>query len=210
MQIGILTSPNQWFEPYAQELAARLGDVPVYSAHESIEGRLDTLFILSYHRLIEIPYLERNQHNLVVHASELPQGKGWAPLFWQVLEGRSEIVFSMIQAQGDVDSGNIVMQRTLSLTGYELNGELRQLQARLTMDMCEAFCHSPTSFLPISQKGEESFYPKRGPSDSELDIDKTLREQFNLLRIVDNETYPAFFDIDGRKYRLSIQRVDPD
>lgn len=41
--------------------------------------------------------------------------------------------------------------------------------------------------------GKESFYPKRSPKDSELDINKSLNEQFNLLRIASNEDFPAFF-----------------
>ena len=30
----------------------------------------------------------------------------------------------------------------------------------------------------------ESFFPRRFPSDSELDITKTISEQFNLLRVL--------------------------
>lgn len=37
------------------------------------------------------------------------------------------------------------------------------------------------------QQGEPSFYPKRGILDSHLDVGRRLIEQFNLLRIVDNE-----------------------
>jgi len=40
--------------------------------------------------------------------------------------------------------------------------------------------------------------------DSELNIDKSLREQFNLLRIRNNEHWPLFFVIDGYKYFLGI------
>ena len=36
-------------------------------------------------------------------------------------------------------------------------------------------------------------------------INKTIKEQFNLLRIVNNQEYPAFFEIDGRKYKLTIE-----
>ena len=52
--------------------------------------------------------------------------------------------------------------------------------------------------------GVESFYPKRNASDSELDINKTIKEQFNILRIVDNNEYPAFFYIDGKKFFLKV------
>jgi len=59
--------------------------------------------------------------------------------------------------------------------------------------------------IPTTQSGVESFYPKRTPKDSNLDINKTIKEQFNLLRIVNNEEFPAFFEIDGHRYALKIE-----
>ena len=56
------------------------------------------------------------------------------------------------------------------------------------------------------QKGKESFYPKFKKEHNELDINKTIKEQFNVLRIVDNEKYPAFFKIDGQEYILKIKK----
>jgi len=42
-------------------------------------------------------------------------------------------------------------------------------------------------------------------NDSRLDIDRSIKEQFNLLRVVGNEEYPAFFEINGHKYLLKIE-----
>jgi hypothetical protein len=40
-----------------------------------------------------------------------------------------------------------------------------------------------------------------------LNLDLTLREQFNLLRVVDNERYPAYFELNGIKYVIKINKV---
>jgi methionyl-tRNA formyltransferase len=206
MKIAILTSKNQWFEIYAHDLAERLGGIPVYTNHRDIKQANDVLFILGYHRIIEQEILNQNKHNIVTHESALPKGKGWSPLFWQVLEGEMEIPFTMFEASSVVDKGDIYFQKNLSLTGYELNEELREKQAQLTIQMCLEFvdnysCHLP----PNKQVGDESFYPKLTLADSELDINKTIKEQFHLLRTVNNQEYPAFFQIDGRKYKLTIE-----
>jgi methionyl-tRNA formyltransferase len=58
----------------------------------------------------------------------------------------------------------------------------------------------------MAQFGEETFYPRRGAIDSELSIDSTIRQQFDLLRTVDNEAYPAFFYHKGNKYILKIEK----
>ena len=45
---------------------------------------------------------------------------------------------------------------------------------------------------------------------NKLDIDKTIRDQFQLLRIVDNEKYPAYFELNGCKYILRINKCKVD
>ncbi len=208
MKVAILTTQNQWFVSYAQKLQEQIS-AEMFFTHEEIEGCYDIVFILSYHRIIPERFLSRHKHNIVVHASDLPCGKGWAPLFWQVLEGKNNIVFSMFEAGSGVDDGDIYMQKTMHLTGYELNASLRRKQAEFTLAMCMDFLANYERLKkPVKQVGEETFYEKRTPKDSELDIDKSIKEQINLLRIVSNEEYPAFFMLDGHKYILKIEEED--
>lgn len=210
MKVAILTSPSQWFIPYAKELEKKIDNSVLYFDHNEIDKEYDVLFILSYHKIIERKFL-KNRHNIVIHASDLPLGKGWAPMFWQILESKNDIVFSMFEASDGVDDGDIYMKKTLHLTGYELNEELRYKQASFIIEMCEEFLlNYEKYFLPRKQVGEESFYNKRGPKDSELDINKTIDNQFNLLRIVDNENYPAFFYKNGKKYILKIEEANDE
>jgi len=207
VKLALLTSPDQWYCDYAAELSKKLGGIPIYNHHSEIEDSYDVLFILSYHNKIDEKSLKKNSYNLVIHESDLPQGKGWAPLFWQILEGRDEIIVSLIEASNEIDSGLVYIKKTLKLNGYELNNELRKKQAEITMDMCLEFVHNFNTIKAKPQDGEESFYHKRNAEHSRLDITKSIKEQFNLLRIVDNENYPAFFDIDGRRYLLKIEEV---
>lgn len=206
MKAVILTTYDQWFRPYTERLSRRLNNASVYYDHSEVTGYYDVIFILGYHQILPESFIARCDWNLVVHESALPDGRGWSPLFWQVLEGRREIVFTMFNASCGVDSGDIVMQRILGLSGFELNAELREKQAMLTMTMCEDFYRNPARFSPSPQsEGAGKIYRRRTPDDSQLDIDKSIREQFNLLRTVDNDEYPAFFYIDGKKYKLKIQ-----
>lgn len=208
MNILILTSPNQWFIPYAKQLQNRLSGSALLYDHNEISSKYDIVFILSYHKIIPIEQLKDNRHNIVIHASALPKGKGWAPMFWQVLEGKNNIPFTMFEASCGVDDGDIYMQDTLCLTGYELNDELREKQANFIIEMCLKFVNEYENYkTPQEQCGKESFYAKRSAKDSKLDINKTIKEQFNLLRIVSNDDYPAFFEIDGHKYVIKIEEA---
>ena len=211
MKIAILTSPQQWFIPYAKEIQKKITESQLFFNHEEIKKSFDIVFILSYHKLIPLEQLNNNKHNIVIHASDLPSGKGWAPMFWQILEGKENIIFSMFEISDGVDNGDIYMKKELSLTGYELNNELRMKQANFIIDMClDFYDHYDTYKFPIAQKGRESFYKKRTAQDSLLNIHKTINEQFNLLRIVDNENYPAYFYKNNKKYILKIEEADDE
>ena len=92
----------------------------------------------------------------------------------------------------------------IELNGTELLEELKNKQGELTNKLIEEYvCFFPT-LLGRKQVGKSSFYSRRTPKDSEIDINKSIDEQFDLLRIVDNEKYPAFFIKNNVKYILKI------
>jgi UDP-2,4-diacetamido-2,4,6-trideoxy-beta-L-altropyranose hydrolase len=166
----------------------------------------DAAFFLSLSKIVPPEILRRNAHNLVVHESALPQGRGWSPLTWQILEGKSEVPVSLIEAASHVDAGEIYAQRVLRFDGSELVGELRTAQAQATSELCGEFV-ARYPFICAQgrpQVGEPSYYPRRGPADSRLDPDKSIREQFNLLRVADPERYPAFFELGGQRYQIRL------
>jgi methionyl-tRNA formyltransferase len=208
VKIAILTSLNQWFVPYAIKLKEEIDNSELFFSHKEIDQTYSIVFILGYHKIIEKQYLDLHQHNIVVHESALPLGKGWAPMFWQVLEEKSSIPFTMFEAGLGIDDGDIYMQKDLVLTGYELNNELREKQAKHTINMCLDFLTNYDNHkVAKKQKGKETFYKKRTSKDSELNINKSIKEQFNLLRIVDNKNYPAFFLINDKKYKIKIEEI---
>ena len=215
MKIAILTTANQWFVPYAKALndeiqanfKDKISECALFFEHTQIYG-FDIVFVLSYHKIISASSLAQNALTLVLHASNLPQGKGWSPFFWQILEGKDEICFTLFKADEKVDNGEIYLQKRLKLNGIELYDELRTKQAEMTKQMCLEFLRLYPHITPRAQSGDESFYPKRNPKDSELDIEKSLNEQFNLLRICSNDEFPAFFIKDGKKFVLKIYADD--
>ena len=85
--------------------------------------------------------------------------------------------------------------------------DLRFIQADTTKKLCKWFVRNYPSVLKKGkpQRGIASYYKRRYPKDSKLDIDRSIRDQFNLLRIVDNESYPAYFEMGGKLFSLNIK-----
>ncbi len=209
--IAVLTTHSYWFVPYARTLVRSLRKkgykARLFYSHKKIPSAYDLLLILSYGRLIEKKFLDQHRHNIVVHASDLPKGTGWAPLFWQILEGKNKIPFVLFEAGERADAGTIYLKDYLALRGDELHDEIRLKEAQKVIAMCLKFLDSFHRLKPRQQKGKRTYYPRRTPKDSELDIHKSIRDQFNLLRIVSNREFPAFFRHKGQKYILHIHRA---
>ena len=211
LKISILVDSDEiWYNKYLNDLLIglkKLGhQVILVTKQDYITGG-DICFILSCINIIPETTLAKNKNNIVIHASDLPKGRGWSPMSWQILDGKDEIPLSLFEARNEVDSGKVYIKDNIKLNGNELIGESREKLARKVNDMAISFVKD----YPMNgeeQKGKPSFYSRRRPKDSELDINKTIKEQFNLLRIVDNENYPAFFTHKDKKYIIKIRQED--
>lgn len=202
-----MDNPQSWYYPFALQLKDKLlGKHEVHLVHQvSDVSEGDVACFLSCEKIIKQEIRDRNKCNIVVHSSALPEGKGWSPLTWQILEGRNAITNTLFEAVDQVDAGRIFLQNEIIFKGHELLDELHKKQGESINDLILKFTDKYPHIVGKDQVGQESFYRKRSHLDSELDPDKTLAEQFNLLRIVDNEKYPAFFKHNGHKYILKIE-----
>jgi len=207
MLIQILVdNKNSWIIPYGIKVKNDIISkynyevILIYEQDDVKKGNI--LFLLSCEKIFN--KLNLNDYNIVVHESNLPEGKGWSPLTWQVLEGKNRIPITLFEAVEKVDSGRIYLQSFIELTGKELLTEIKNLQGKMTIDLILKFLENFDHIKGKDQDGDSSYYRKRSPKDSELDINRSIKNQFNLLRVCDNERYPAFFKIDNEKYIIKI------
>src|SRR5690349_19810449 len=55
----------------------------------------DLLFLICCSEIIRMDVRKNYRYTLVVHASDLPMGRGWSPQNWQVVEGKNKIPVSL-------------------------------------------------------------------------------------------------------------------
>lgn len=211
--ITICSDSGSWMNFYIPELILNwLSDGhEVRWAHDAGDVRSgDICFYLSYGKIVDCATLKKHMNNVVVHESDLPKGKGWSPMTWQVLEGGNLIPVTLFEANEKVDSGVIYLQGCILLNGNELVDEIRHLQAETTFRLCKDFVDDYPGILGKgrNQFGESTFYRRRTPADGALDPSKTIISQFNLFRISDNERYPAWFEVDGNRFVLRIYKIN--
>lgn len=183
--------------------------VSLVRKRKDLEGG-DLLFLISCNEIVRAKDREKYSHVLVIHASDLPRGRGWSPHIWQVLEGRNRICVSMIEAEDKVDTGAIWHQTEIAIPQDALWDEINK---RLFDAECELMDYAVDNFnnvkpRPQSTTVEPSYYPKRSPADSEIDPSKSIAEQFDLIRVSDPERFPAFFKLRGSAYSIRIEKTD--
>lgn len=169
----------------------------------------DILFLVSCSQLIRDTEREKYKAALVLHASDLPRGRGWSPHIWSILNGENRITVSLLEASEPVDSGDIWLKRTFTLEGHELLPEINEKLFATEVLLMSQAVDQFNCIKPVPQIGEPGVYmKKRSPVDSRLDLNKSIAAQFNLLRVVDSDRYPAFFDYQGRRYLVYVKKVE--
>jgi methionyl-tRNA formyltransferase len=210
MKINILTdNRTSWFIHYGKILEQHLLNlghdvIYVFDKHDLEKG--DICFLLSCSRIIENNFLLLNKNNIVVHSSDLPHGKGFSPLQWQILEGTNEIVLTLLEATNEVDAGPIYFKHSILFEGHELYIELRDSLGLEIINMCLKYVNEYNQLEPVLQVGESTFYKKRTIFDDQIDPTKTIKELFNHFRIADNINHPLYFYLNGYKYLIKIEK----
>lgn len=166
----------------------------------------DILFLVSCKEIIDIEIRKNYRYSLVIHASDLPEGRGWSPHVWQILEGKNYIVVTLLEAEDEVDSGAIWGQRYLQFEGHELYMEINASLFKAELELMDFAIDNLCNIIPVAQCNNKkpTYYRRRGREDSRIDPSKSILEQFDLLRVADFDRFPAFFDIRGKRYLIKI------
>ncbi len=162
------------------------------------------IFVISYTRILSESFLKKNKEVLIIHPSKLPLDRGFSPVQNQILRKKKKIFISIIKAARKVDTGPICIQNSFYLEGHELSDEIREKQAIATLKLIQEYLKKYPKVKFFDQKGRSTFNYKRKFKDNRIDINKSIKSQFNLLRIVNNDLYPANFRFKNQIYLLKI------
>ncbi|MEM6309152.1 MAG: formyltransferase family protein [Pseudomonadota bacterium] len=213
MKVDVLCSDPKHpvMEPLALWADQKAHIVTLVSKTRQLTGG-DVLFLVSCSEILRDVVRDMYGHCIVLHASDLPQGRGWSPYIWAILDGAEKVCVSALNAEDRVDTGAIWAKRWFDVRPDDLfadiNRKLFATEVRLMDDVLEKIASDQT---PVPQQDvDATYWPKRTPAESELDPDASLTESFDKLRVADPDRYPAFFRHRGSVYKLMIERLDDE
>ena len=144
-----------------------------------------------------------------IHESPLPEGRGWAPIQWAVLNKRKNLTVTLYKLDKGVDSGNIIYQYHMPIERTDVLADLDK-KRKIGISRCvEEFLEELKEGVIVLRKqtGKGDYHKRRTKDDTELNPEKSLADLWDNIRICDNEDYPAFFYVDGKKVILRYEVV---
>lgn len=209
MKIVILNSSvdhpiNQDLREFYNQLRSD-HDIKILRSFREASGG-DILFLISCNEIVPTEVLKSYKHSFVLHASNLPKGRGWSPHIWEIINGSSELTLSMIEAAPEVDTGAIYLKKNIKISKTALWDEINKKLFSEEIKLMKYAVQNIGNMSLTPQESGETYYKKRTVNDSQLDISKSIMSQFNLIRVCDPNRYPAFFEINGEKFKLTIEK----
>lgn len=141
-----------------------------------------------------------------LHASLLPKYRGAAPINWAVINGERETGVTTFFLQEKVDTGSIIMQRSIDILSDDnagtIHDKLMDIGAQVvfdTVDLIENTNGSPPVFK--QNNGEATPAPKIFKDDCRIDFDRSVDEVYDFIRGL--SPYPgAFTEHQGKIIKI--------
>ena len=147
-----------------------------------------------------------------LHASLLPKYRGAAPIQWAIIRGETETGVSTFRLEQKVDTGNIYLQKRISIEPDDNFGTLHDKLALIGQD-------AVMETIEIIERGDYSLIgqddstaspaPKITKEVMKIDWSKSSAEVHNLVRGL--SPFPAaFFEFDGKVIKVFSTEDIPD
>ena len=204
----LLDKSNNWLEKDTKDFIKfykKKYSFKIFYEYKKIK-KFDIVICLGNTTILKSKLLNNNKLNITVHESNLPKDKGFSPVQYQIIKNKNIIHICLIELDKKVDSGDILESSKIFFKGNELYDEIRNLQSKKTFQLIKKFVDKYPNFKRKKQIGKSNFLKRRYPKDSELNINKTIKENFNLLRINNNKEWPSFFKFRGTTYIIKLYK----
>lgn len=190
--------PVNFKEPAAvAELAALNPDVLLVAAYGLILPR----------SVLDIPKL--GPWN--VHASLLPKYRGAAPIQRAILDGESETGITIMRMEAGLDTGPMLLRRTISIgpdeTAGSVHDRLSDLGGQMALNALGLLDHGPVEPEPQDDT-QASYAAKLTKDDTLIRWDQTVQEVHNRIRAMSPKP-GAFFTmtIPGENRHIRLQAL---
>ena len=147
-----------------------------------------------------------------LHGSLLPKYRGPSPIQTAILKGEKLSGVSVIKMAGEVDAGDILIQKKLNIDDDDTSGTLFNKMAILggqalveSLDLIE----SGKDVFVSQEHKDATFTTMLTKENAKLDFNEKTANIVNKIRAY-NPSPVAFFELDGVKYKVfKARKIEP-
>lgn len=142
-----------------------------------------------------------------VHSGLLPKQRGYHPLNWALIWGDRNCGVTLHKLAESIDAGDIIHQIPFPIGFHDVIHDLREKSRRCVEPLLRRFFSNVDEMMEHAKQQDQSeatYAPKRFASDSQLNLNASEHDIYNLWRSCDPLLYPAFVIENGVK-RLVCQ-----
>ena len=179
----------------------------------------DIFVVVAFRMLPKILWEIPKKGTINLHASLLPNLRGAAPIHWAIINGLKETGVSTFYINENIDCGEIIEQKKVSILENENTGELynrlKKIGALTILSTLKKI--DKKGFKSLKQKENKEYLkaPKLNRENTKIDWDKPSNEVHNFIRglnpfpsawttINDNKKILKIYK--SRKYSVSINK----
>ncbi|MBT5855618.1 hypothetical protein HOH87_03165 [bacterium] len=149
-----------------------------------------------------VPNVDSYSNIILFHASELPKGKGWAPIYYALSEQKEYYTLTGIRAANSVDSGEIVGAARYKITPDMTATHLRTWDTTISLILIQKLL-TLDEIDTTPQVGSSSYNRRRKKEDNEIVPLDTIASALPHLRACE-PSHPAYFIHDGVRFNIQI------
>jgi methionyl-tRNA formyltransferase len=160
--------------------------------------KADVQIVVAFRMLPEVVWNMPPMGSINVHGSLLPQYRGAAPINWAVINGEKETGVTTFKLQHEIDTGNILLQKSFAIAPNETAGEvhdrMKEIGAQLLLDTVNGLADgSLTEKAQSTISGNTVLHhaPKIFTDTCKIDFTKSTIAVHNLIRGL--SPFPAAF-----------------
>ncbi|WP_159942458.1 MULTISPECIES: methionyl-tRNA formyltransferase [unclassified Nocardiopsis] len=174
------------------------------------EHGVDLLVVAGWSQPVPVPLVSSlTLGGVALHPAPLPVGRGWAPIPWTILRGMRSSAVTLYHLGGEPGTGDIVDQAWFDVapdaTATALYERVGQLQSELLVRHLDGLLAGTAPRRP--QSGHGSVWPRRRPSDGQLDLTAAGGDVDRMVRALADPYPGAFAMFGGARITLCAGRL---
>jgi len=162
----------------------------------------DYIFFTHWNWKIEAEIYD-NYKCIIFHAAPLPYGRGGSPIQNLILEGFTKTPVNALQVNSEIDGGDILLSKEISL-----EGTLSDIFKRIGYVIEEFIIHiSNGTYSKTPQIGEVKYFKRRTRVENAIPMNQNnLKLIYDYIRMLDSPDYPKAY-IESGNFRIEFKNA---